>query len=134
MDGACTSETVGSYEGTFHIPITDWRRLIGICSQHQLNSFFPAKDLSMKEYSRRKINIEMCFCSNSYLNSALIRQLHLVTNSLLAVERMAWHLFMPPLKAYTVFIIDYTFLSVESCPPLYFAEKVDLAHSAIEVE
>lgn len=44
-----------------------------------------------------KINIEMCFCSNSYLNSALIRQLHLVTNSILAVERMARHLFMPPL-------------------------------------
>lgn len=83
-----------------------------------------------------KMNIEIRSYSrsNSYLNSALIRQLHLVMNSLFAVEHMAWHLFMAPLSSYTMFIMDYTFKSAELCPPLYFAEKVDLAHSAIEGE
>lgn len=48
MDGACTSETVGSYEATCHIPMTDWRRLIRVCSHDaSYASSFSASDLSM---------------------------------------------------------------------------------------
>ncbi len=121
MDGACTYETVGSYEGTFHIPITDWRRLIGITPAKLL---FSSQRSEHESVQPTKINIEMCFCSNSYFNSVLIRQLHLVTNSLLAVKRMTRLLF----------IKDYAFISVESRPLLYFAEKFDLAHKEIEAE
>lgn len=47
----------------------------------------------------KKMNIEIRFYSksNSYLNSALIRELHAVMNSLFAAEHMTRHLFMPPL-------------------------------------
>lgn len=47
----------------------------------------------------KKMNIEIRFYSrsNSYLNSALIKQLHAVMNSLFAGEHMTRHLFMPPL-------------------------------------
>lgn len=132
MDGACTCETVGSYEATFHFLMTDWMRLIRVYV-HMMPVALPLFQQALRAWPM-KINTAMGFYSRSYLNSAVIGQLHLLAmNSLLAAGQTA-HLFMSQLWRYTTIIIDYTFIQVESCHPLYFAEKVDLAHSEIEVE
>lgn len=97
MDGACTSETVGSYEATFHFPMTDWRRLIRVYV-HMMPVALPLLQQAIQARPM-KINTAMGYYSrsNAYLNSAVIGQLHLLAmNSLLAAGQTA-HLFMSQL-------------------------------------